>query len=146
MPGSRENIPITISAKTGENGHRSESPVAEKTPYNLKFLGSESPQFTALIEAMKSRILLIDGAMGTMIQRHTLSEEDFRGSMFKDHPKNLKGNNDLLSLTQPDIIYDIHRGYLLGRSAYNDCMEKTCSKQLVRILGTCLPPLTVSHD
>ncbi len=58
------------------------------------------------------RILVIDGAMGTMIQRHKLSEEDFRGERFKDHPRDLKGNNDLLSITRPDVIGGIHRQYL----------------------------------
>ncbi|KAI1287007.1 Methionine synthase [Halotydeus destructor] len=66
----------------------------------------------ALIEIMRNRILMIDGAMGTMIQRHRLEEEDFRGEEFKDHPSPLKGNNDFLSLTRPDIIYDIHKQYL----------------------------------
>jgi 5-methyltetrahydrofolate--homocysteine methyltransferase len=64
-----------------------------------------------IIEEIKKRILVLDGAMGTMIQRHTLTEEDFRGERFKDHNKPLKGNNDLLSLTQPQIILDIHRAY-----------------------------------
>ncbi|MDQ2658074.1 MAG: homocysteine S-methyltransferase family protein [Bacteroidota bacterium] len=63
-------------------------------------------------DILKERILIIDGAMGTMIQRHTLDEADFRGEKFKDHPYPLKGNNDLLSLTRPDIIKDIHRQYL----------------------------------
>ena len=64
------------------------------------------------IEAiLKERILVLDGAMGTMIQRHTLEEEDFRGERFKDHSYPLKGNNDLLSITRPDIIKDIHRQY-----------------------------------
>jgi len=60
----------------------------------------------------KERILIIDGAMGTMIQRHTLTEADFRGEKFKDHAFPLKGNNDVLSITRPDIIKDIHRMYL----------------------------------
>lgn len=55
---------------------------------------------------------MLDGAMGTMIQRHNLSDEDFRGERFKNHPDDLKGNNDLLSLTQPEIIKNIHRKYL----------------------------------
>ncbi len=59
----------------------------------------------------KKRIVFLDGAMGTMIQRHNLEEEDFRGHLFSDHPLDLKGNNDLLSLTRPEIIYEIHRGY-----------------------------------
>ncbi|MCI4667607.1 MAG: methionine synthase [Bacteroidia bacterium] len=61
---------------------------------------------------LKTRILLLDGAMGTMIQRYKLSEEDFRGERFKDHPIALKGNNDLLSITRPDIIKKIHGQYL----------------------------------
>lgn len=55
--------------------------------------------------------MILDGAMGTMIQRHKLEEADFRGEILKDHPHPLKGNNDLLSITRPDIIRDIHRQY-----------------------------------
>lgn len=62
-------------------------------------------------EAIKSRILVLDGAMGTMLQRHNFSEEDFRGERFKDFPHPLKGNNDLLSLTQPEAVKDVHRQY-----------------------------------
>ncbi|MEP1097297.1 MAG: homocysteine S-methyltransferase family protein [Cyclobacteriaceae bacterium] len=62
-------------------------------------------------EILKDRILVLDGAMGTMIQRHKLEEEDFRNDELKNHPKSLKGNNDLLSLTRPEIIKDIHRKY-----------------------------------
>ncbi|OEK00698.1 5-methyltetrahydrofolate--homocysteine methyltransferase [Roseivirga sp. 4D4] len=62
-------------------------------------------------EILKDRILVLDGAMGTMIQRHTLEEEDFRGDRFKDHDHPLKGNNDLLSITRPDIIKEIHGLY-----------------------------------
>ncbi|MBX2943690.1 MAG: homocysteine S-methyltransferase family protein, partial [Cyclobacteriaceae bacterium] len=62
-------------------------------------------------EILKKRILVLDGAMGTMIQRHNLSEEDFRGVRFKDHKYPLKGNNDLLSLTKPELIRDIHKQY-----------------------------------
>ena len=61
---------------------------------------------------LKERILLLDGAMGTMIQNYTLEESDFRGERFSNHPKDLKGNNDLLSLTQPQIILEIHQAYL----------------------------------
>ena len=63
-------------------------------------------------EALAKKILIIDGAMGTMIQRRKLSEADFRGERFKDWPKDLKGNNDLLSITQPQIITEIHKEYL----------------------------------
>ena len=61
---------------------------------------------------LKKRILVLDGAMGTMIQKHKLSEDDFRGPRFASHPVDVKGNNDLLSLTQPEIIKDIHLQYL----------------------------------
>jgi len=63
-------------------------------------------------DCLKERILIIDGAMGTMIQRHKLEEKDYRGQRFADWPSDLKGNNDLLCLTQPDIIEGIHREYL----------------------------------
>ena len=63
-------------------------------------------------ETAKERILVLDGAMGTMIQKHNLEEEDFRGERFKDVKESLKGNSDLLSLTQPQIIQDIHRKFL----------------------------------
>jgi len=63
-------------------------------------------------EALKERILIIDGAMGTMIQRHKLEEADYRGERFKDWHTDVKGNNDLLSITQPEIIIGIHKQYL----------------------------------
>ena len=66
----------------------------------------------ALHKAARERILLLDGAMGTMQQGYGLSEEDFRGERFKDHGFELRGNNDVLVLTQPDIIRDIHTAYL----------------------------------
>jgi 5-methyltetrahydrofolate--homocysteine methyltransferase len=61
---------------------------------------------------LEKRIAILDGAMGTMIQRFKLSEADYRGERFKDFPKDVKGNNELLSLTRPDVIRDIHEGYL----------------------------------
>lgn len=61
---------------------------------------------------LEQRVLVLDGAMGTMIQRYQLSEQDFRGEQFKDTAKDLKGNNDLLSITRPDIIKEIHTAYL----------------------------------
>ena len=63
-------------------------------------------------DILKEKILVLDGAMGTMIQEYNFSEEDFRGEKFKDFPVSLKGNNDLLSLTQPEAIKEIHRKYL----------------------------------
>ena len=73
----------------------------------------KDPVKAGLLERMLAeRILVLDGAMGTMIQDRTLQEPDFRGDRFQDHPKALKGNNDLLSLTRPDVILDIHRSFL----------------------------------
>ncbi len=72
-------------------------------------MGSKSRKIKNLLD---TRILVLDGAMGTMIQRHTLTEEDFRGKMFQNHPQPLKGNNDILCLTQPGIIKNIHIEYL----------------------------------
>ena len=66
----------------------------------------------ALIEALGERIVVLDGAMGTMIQAHELTEADFRGRQFADHSHDLRGNNDLLSITQPDLIRDIHASFL----------------------------------
>lgn len=64
-----------------------------------------------IYQELKNRILVLDGAMGTMIQRYQLTEEDFRKGAFENHPSPLKGNNDLLSITRPDIIKEIHRQY-----------------------------------
>jgi 5-methyltetrahydrofolate--homocysteine methyltransferase len=65
-----------------------------------------------LEDIIKQKILVLDGAMGTMIQKHKLLESDFRGEEFKDHPNSQKGNNDLLTLTKPEIIINIHKQYL----------------------------------
>jgi 5-methyltetrahydrofolate--homocysteine methyltransferase len=67
-----------------------------------------------LEKALKERVVMMDGAMGTMIQRHKLEEKDFRGQHYAMHSKDLKGNNDLLSITRPDVIAGIHRAYLEG--------------------------------
>jgi 5-methyltetrahydrofolate--homocysteine methyltransferase len=67
-----------------------------------------------LEKLLRERILILDGAMGTMIQRHDLTEFDFREGYFENHHKSLKGNNDLLSLTRPEIIKEIHRQYFLA--------------------------------
>jgi len=66
----------------------------------------------ALPSLLQERIVIIDGAMGTMIQRYKLTEADYRGERFKDHPKDLKGNNELLQFTRPDVIQQIHEQYL----------------------------------
>lgn len=69
-------------------------------------------KFFQLKKLLSERILVLDGAMGTMVQKHRLSEDDFRGSRFSNHPINLKGDNDILVLTKPEIIANIHKAYL----------------------------------
>ena len=82
------------------------------------------PDRTAeLSSLLQQRLLILDGAMGTMIQRHKLQEADYRGARFADHPFDLKGNNDLLLLTKPDVIRGIHSEYL---AAGADILE-TCT-------------------
>ncbi|GAA4101945.1 methionine synthase [Mucilaginibacter panaciglaebae] len=82
-------------------------------------------------EELKKRILIIDGAMGTMIQRYQLTEKDFRGERFKDHPTDLQGNNDLLNITRPDVIKAIHAEYL---AAGADIIEtNTFSTQVISL-------------
>lgn len=75
----------------------------------------KTPAYTrsaALPEILAQRIVILDGAMGTMIQRYKLGEADYRGERFQDHPKDLKGNNELLQFTRPDVIGEIHEKYL----------------------------------
>ena len=81
------------------------------------------PDRTSELSALLAqRLLVLDGAMGTMIQRHNLQEADYRGERFKDHPHDLKGNNDLLVLTRPEIIGGIHRAYLeAGADIFETC-------------------------
>ena len=64
-----------------------------------------------IYKELQKRILVLDGAMGTMLQKHNFSERDFRGTQFKDHQKALQGNNDILSITQPEAVKDVHRQY-----------------------------------
>ena len=98
----------------------------------MPFTPSLRPDATApLTELLRSRILVLDGAMGTMIQRHTFSEEEYRGSRFADWHRDLKGNNDLLTLTQPDAILGIHRAYL---EAGSDLVEtNTFNAQVISL-------------
>ena len=65
-----------------------------------------------LRELLEERILVLDGAWGTMIQQHGLTDEDYRGERFRDHPRDVKGDPDLLNLTRPDVVLGIHRAYL----------------------------------
>lgn len=71
-----------------------------------------SPRAALLVQALNNRIVIIDGAMGTMIQGYELTEQDYRGERLTDHPSELKGNNDLLNLTRPEIVSAIHRAFL----------------------------------
>ena len=75
--------------------------------------------------ALQERILVLDGAMGTMLQAYKFSEEDFRGERFKDYPTPLQGNNDLLSITQPEAIKTIHGKYFF---ILNTIVGKNCQK------------------
>lgn len=77
----------------------------------LSLVSYNIQRMTLISDILKNKILVLDGAMGTMIQRYTLSEEDFRNDRLEDHHKPLKGNNDLLSITRPDIIREIHAKY-----------------------------------
>jgi 5-methyltetrahydrofolate--homocysteine methyltransferase len=72
----------------------------------------KSPVFEQLDKLFKSKIAMIDGAMGTMIQRYKLEEKDFRADVYPNHAHELKGNNDILVLTRPDVIHEIHTQYL----------------------------------
>lgn len=72
----------------------------------------KNPVLIELEDLLKKRLMFLDGAMGTMVQLHKLSEADYRGERFKNHGKDLKGNNDLLVITKPEVIYDIHYKYL----------------------------------
>ena len=65
-----------------------------------------------LKKLLEDRIVFLDGAMGTMIQQHRLDERGYRGERFRNHGRDLRGNNDILSLTRPDIVAEIHRSYL----------------------------------
>ena len=89
----------------------------------------QADRSSELRQHLARRILILDGAMGTMIQQYKLAEGDYRGSRFLDHPKDLKGNNDLLVLTRPDVIGEIHRAYL---EAGADIIE-TCSFNATRV-------------
>tara|TARA_R110001583_G_C5670685_1_gene410967 strand:+ start:15003 stop:18689 length:3687 start_codon:yes stop_codon:yes gene_type:complete len=80
-------------------------------------------------QQLAQRILILDGAMGTMIQQYKLGEADYRGTRFLDHPRDLKGNNDLLVLTRPDVVSEIHRAYL---DAGADIIE-TCSFNATKV-------------
>ncbi len=85
---------------------------SNSTPASILQRNGAPPRRQALRRALDARVLLLDGAMGTMIQRYKLTEADFRGERFKDHSRDLRGNSDILILTRPDVIGAIHREYL----------------------------------
>ena len=89
-----------------------------QAPTDRRSARGRAERVAALERALASRILVLDGAMGTMIQDHGLAEADYRGARFADHAAPQKGNNDLLSLTQPAIVRDIHAAYLAAGSGH----------------------------
>jgi 5-methyltetrahydrofolate--homocysteine methyltransferase len=98
-----QNVPSTVQAIT------SDAAVEQVVP------PFQREEVLPLLDSLfKERIAFIDGAMGTMIQRYKLNEEDFRGERYKSHGHELKGNNDILVLTRPDVIEEIHLAYLEG--------------------------------
>ena len=90
------------------------APTAVEVPGYQRWIDplQKSEAFQHLEALMRERILFIDGAMGTMIQRYRLGEEDYRGERYASHGHELKGNNDLLVITRPDVISQIHHAYL----------------------------------
>ncbi|MEQ8391909.1 MAG: homocysteine S-methyltransferase family protein [Thalassospira sp.] len=82
-------------------------------------MNDRKERIALLRKRAEDKILILDGAMGTMIQKHTLTEEDYRGERFADWKQDIKGNNDLLSLTRPDIIKDIHLQYIAAGADLN---------------------------
>ena len=74
--------------------------------------GRISDTRAALEHLLARRILIVDGAMGTMLQQHRLGEQDFRGARLRDHASDLQGNNDILALTRPDVVREVHHAYL----------------------------------
>jgi 5-methyltetrahydrofolate--homocysteine methyltransferase len=116
-------LPAALSQAEGDDGytrsHLMTAPTATRTRPSAR-TAAQTPatpftresRFARFEALLRRRILVLDGAMGTMIQTYQLSEAEFRGDRFKDHPSDLRGDNELLSLTQPDIIRAIHEAYL----------------------------------
>lgn len=102
MPESPPRVPTAMSAITSASSPPSDPAAADRAD--------------ALRRLFAAKIVVLDGAMGSMIQTFNLEEADFRGARFKDHPHDLKGNNDLLSITRPDVIERIHRDYFAAGS------------------------------
>ncbi|PCJ33826.1 MAG: hypothetical protein COA93_06345 [Alphaproteobacteria bacterium] len=115
VSGRGKEIPFLYAKQVGiDRNHMSFSwCTAKRRTRRRKYMSDRSAM---LKEALEQRILVLDGAMGTMIQRHKLTEADYRGDRFRDWAQDVKGNNDLLTLTQPEIIMDIHRQYYAAGS------------------------------
>lgn len=96
---------------------KSSSVETQSSPNNKAQAPRWSNSYYEIVDELHKRILVLDGAMGTMIQRYKLQEQDFRGDKFADHPSDLKGNNDLLIFTRPDVIKAIHLEYLNAGSS-----------------------------
>ncbi|HWP64135.1 MAG TPA: methionine synthase [Candidatus Binatia bacterium] len=107
-PHHREHASIQADAghPAGTRLPRAPIPTAPRTPFD------RAARLARLPDLVARRILVLDGAMGTMLQAHRLGEADFRGERFADHPRDLRGDNDLLVLTRPDLVAAIHRAYL----------------------------------
>ena len=102
--------------------------------------GYTTPTARALQDLLRERLVVLDGAMGTMLQSYRLSEDDFRGALLRDHPSPLRGNSDLLSLTQPGVVEEIHWQYLRAGADIIQTNTFTANRvsqaHPVRILGT----------
>lgn len=103
---------LTVGKMSHERFLLNPSACATEPNIDRNGMNSLSERTHTLHEAAAERVLILDGAMGTMIQRHRLSEEDFRGRLFAEHERPLKGNNDVLCLTRPEVVKGIHAEYL----------------------------------
>src|SRR5438046_1427119 len=86
--------------------------ISDSVRRSKPMLDYTTPTARALQDLLRERLVVLDGAMGTMLQSYRLSEDDFRGALLRDHPSPLRGNSDLLSLTQPAVVEEIHWQYL----------------------------------
>ncbi|HEY2037986.1 MAG TPA: homocysteine S-methyltransferase family protein, partial [Steroidobacteraceae bacterium] len=108
------NHAVTRADRPGPAGKDSPAPRAAAAPFAVAPVDETERQERGerLKRLLDERIVLLDGAMGTMVQQHRLDERGYRGDRFRDHGRDLKGNNDILTLTRPDVIGGIHRAYL----------------------------------
>src|SRR5689334_17711016 len=112
LSGRRGAFSMAISPADVEARAARRATTVCSDPYNDAMNVPAYTRGARLPEILKERIVILDGAMGTMIQRHALTEEDYRGTRFRDHPKGLKGNFELLQFSRPDLIVSIHEAYL----------------------------------